>query len=78
MICEELLSTVALLNLSNCFIVTGKTPMPAEVCSGLQILRPDIKTMHKEADVIISNQVVYVENLECCRIKVIRCVCAVS
>ena len=69
MICDELLPTVAL-NLPNS-IVTGKTPIPKEVCSGLQILRPDLKTMHKDADVIIPNQVVYLANLGCCRIKVI-------
>ena len=47
MICDELLSTVALLNISNSFIVTGKTPMPTEVCSGLQILRLDLRSCTK-------------------------------
>ena len=70
MICEEFLSTLALLNLSHSFIVTGKTLKPTEVCSGLQILRPDLKTMHEEADVIIPNQIVYLAKLGCCRIKV--------
>ena len=51
MICDELVSTVELLNLPNSLVVTGKIPIPTEVCSGLQILRPDLKTMHKEADV---------------------------
>ena len=67
MICDELLSIVALLNLHNSFVVTGKTPIPTE----FQILRPDLKTMHEEADVIIPNQVVYLAYLRCCRIKVI-------
>ncbi len=71
MICDELVSSVALLNLSNSFVVTGKSPIPTEVCSGLQIIRPDLKTMHEEADVIIPNQVVYLESLGCCTIKVI-------
>ena len=71
MIYDELQFTVALLNLPNSFVVTGKTPIPTEVCSGLQILRSDLKTMHEEADVIIPNQVVYLAYLGCCRIKVI-------
>ncbi len=45
--------------------------IPTEVCSGLQIIRPDLKTMHEEADVIIPNQVVYLASLGCCTIKVI-------
>ena len=45
--------------------------MPTEICSGLQILRPDLMIMHEEADVIIPNQVVYLANIGCCRIKVI-------
>ncbi len=71
MICDELVSSVALLNLPNSFVVTGKSPIPTEVCSGLQIIRPDLKTMHEEADVIIPNQVVYLASLGCCTIKVI-------
>ena len=67
MICDELLFTIVLLNLPNSFVVTGKTPIPTE----FQILRPDLKTMHEEADVIIPNQEVYLANLGCCRIKVI-------
>ena len=42
-----------------------------EVCSGLQIVIPDLRTMHEEADVIIPNQVVSLANLGFCRIKVI-------
>ena len=64
MICDEILSTVALLNLPNSFVVTVKAPIPTEVCSGLQILRPDLKTMHKETNVIIPNQVVYLDVAE--------------
>ena len=71
MIHGELLSTVTLLNLPNSLVVTGKTPLHTEACSGLQILRPDLKTMHDESDVIIPNQVEYLANLGCCRIKVI-------
>ena len=67
MTCDELLSTVELLNL----VVTGKIPIPTEVCNGLQILRLDLKTMHEEADVIIPHQVVYLASLGCCSIKVI-------
>ena len=47
MTCDELLCTVALLNLTNSFIVTESNyktiPIPTEVCSQLQILRPDLK-----------------------------------
>ena len=43
----DLVSTVELSNL------------PISVCNGLQILKPDLKTMHEEADVIIPHQVVY-------------------
>ena len=71
MICDEFVSTVELLNLSNSLVVTGKIPIPTEVCNGLQILRPDLKTMHEEADVIIPHQVEYLESLGCCSIKVI-------
>ena len=71
MICDEFVSTVELLNLSNSLVVTGKIPIPTEVCNGLQILRPDFKTMHEEADVIIPHQVVYLASLGCCSIKVI-------
>ena len=71
MICDELVSTVELLNLPNSLVVTGKIPIPTEVCNGLQILRPDLKTMHEEADVIIPHQVVYLAILGCCSIKVI-------
>ena len=71
MICDELVSIVELSNLPNRLVVTGKTPILTEVCSGLQILRPDFKTMHEEADVIIPHQVVYPASLGCCRIKVI-------
>jgi len=73
MICNELLSTVALLNLPNNSVVTGTTPwyLQKYICSGLQILRPDLKTRHIETDAIIPNQVVYLANLGCCRIKVI-------
>ena len=72
MISDELLSTVALLNLPNSFVVIGEAPIPIEVCSGSQILRPDLKTMHEKADVIIPNQVVHLANLGYCRIKVIN------
>ena len=72
MICDELVSTVELLNLPNSLVVTGRLPIPTEVCNGLQILRPDLKTMHEEADVIIPHQVVYLASLGCCSIKVIR------
>ena len=71
MICDELVSTVELLNLPNSLVVTGKIPIPTEVCNGLQILRPDLKTIHEEADVIIPHQVVYMASLGCCCIKVI-------
>ena len=71
MICDELVSTVELLNLSNSLIVTGKIPISTEVCNGLQILRPDLRTMHEEADVINPHQVVYLACLGCCSIKVI-------
>ncbi len=71
MICDELVSSVALLNLPNSFVVTGKSRIPTEVCSGLQIIRPDVKIMHEEADVIIPNQVAYLASLGCCTIKVI-------
>ena len=70
-ICYELVSTVELLNLPNSLVVTGKTPIPTEICNGLQILRPDLKTMHEEADGIIPHQVVYLASLGCCSIKVI-------
>ena len=72
MICDELVSTVELLNIPNSLVVTGKIPIPREVCNGLQILRPDLKTMHEEADVFIPHQVVYLASLRCCSIKVIR------
>ncbi len=72
MICDELVSSVALLNLPNSCVVTGKSPIVERIhCSGLQIIRPDLKTMHEEADVIIPNQVVYLASLGCCTIKVI-------
>ncbi len=71
LICDELVSTVDVLNLPNSLVVTGKIPTPTEVCNGLQILRPDLKTMHEEADVIIPHQVVYLACLGCCSIKVI-------
>ena len=71
MICDELVSTLELLNLPNSLVVTGKILIPTEVCNGLQILRPDLKTMHKEADVIIPHQVVYLASLGCCSVKVI-------
>ena len=45
--------------------------MPTEICSGLQVLRPDLMIMHEEADVIIPNQVVYLANIGFCGIKVI-------
>ena len=35
MICDELVSTVELLNLPNSLVVTGKIPIPTEVCNGL-------------------------------------------
>ena len=70
MICEELVSTAELLNLPNILVVTGKIPISTEVCNGLQILRPDLKTMHVGADVIIPHQVVYLASLGC-SIKVI-------
>ena len=72
MICDELVSTLELLNLPNSLVVTGEIPTHTEVCNGLQILRPDLKTMHEEADVIIPHQVVYLASLECCSVKVIR------
>ena len=68
MICDELVSTVELSNLP---VVTGTTSIPTEVCNGLQILRPNLKTMHEEADVIIPHQVVYLASLGCYSIKVI-------
>ena len=71
MICDELVSTVELLNLANNLVVTEKIPIPTEVCNGLQILRPDLKAMHEEADVIIPHQVVHLASLGCCSIKVI-------
>ena len=52
-------------------MVTGKIPIPTEVCNGLQIPRPDLKTMHEEADVIIPPQVIYLASLGCCSNKVI-------
>ena len=70
MICDELVSTVQLLNLYNSLAVTGKIPKPTEVCNGLQILRHDLKTMHKEADVIIPHQEVCLTSLgSCCIIN---------
>ena len=72
MTCNELVSTVELLDLPNSLVVTGKIPTPTEVCNGLQILRPDLKTIHEEADVFIPHQVVHLASLECCSIKVIR------
>ncbi len=65
MICDELVSTVELLNLPNSLVVTGKIPIPTEVCNRLQILRTDLKTIHEEAYVIIPHQVVYLESLGC-------------
>ena len=50
MICDEHVSTVELLNLPNSLVVNGKIPIPTEVCNGLQILRTNLKTMHKEGD----------------------------
>ena len=41
MICDEVMSTAELLDLTNSLVVTGKMPIPTEVCNGLQILRPD-------------------------------------
>ena len=67
MICDELVSTVE--NLPNSLVVTGKIPIPTEVWNGLQILRPDLKAMHEEADVIIPHQVVYLASLGGCSIK---------
>ena len=66
MICDELVSTVELSNLP---VVSGTTSLPTEVCNGLQILRPDLKTMHEEADVIITHQVVYLASLGCCNLS---------
>ena len=71
MICDELVSTVEPLNLPNSLVVTGKISIPTEVCNGLQIPRPDLKTMHGEADVIIPHKVVYLTSLGCCSIKAI-------
>ena len=65
------MSAVELLNLPNSLVVTEKIPIPTEVCNGLQIPRPDLKTMHEEADVIIPHQVIYTASLGCCSIKVI-------
>ena len=65
------MSSVKLLNLPNSHVVTGKISIPTEVCNGLQIPRPDLKTMHEEADVIIPHQVLYPASLGCCSIKVI-------
>ena len=62
---------IELLNLSNSLVVTRKIAIPTEVCNGLQILRPDLKTMHEEADIIITHQIVYLASLGCCSIKVI-------
>ena len=52
-ICNELLSP----------IVTWKTPIPVEVCNGLQIQSPNLKTMHEEADFSPSS---YLASLGCC------------
>ena len=65
------MSSVELLNLPNSLVVTEKIPIPTEVCNGLQIPRPDLKTMHEEADVIIPHQVIYMASLGCYSNKVI-------
>ena len=71
MICDKLVTTIELLNLPNSLVVTGKIPIPTEVCNELQILRPDLKIMQEKADIIIPHQEVCLTSLGCCCIKVI-------
>ena len=43
-------------------IVTGADPIPMEICEGIMRDRPDLRTTHEEADVIIVQQVVQLAN----------------
>ena len=40
-------------------VVTGGEPTPIELCNGIMTERPDLRTSHEEADVIIIQQVVH-------------------
>ena len=51
--CEQLPQNGRLL------VITGAEPIPVEICNGSIQERPDLRTTHEEADVIIIQQVVY-------------------
>ena len=55
----------------NLLVVTGAEPTPMEICDGSIRERPDLRTTHEEADVIIIQQVVHLANSGKLSIRVI-------
>ena len=58
MIAEELLDRTQELLSPNNLIVTGKADIPVEIRQGERVERPDLRTDHEEANVIVPHQVV--------------------
>ncbi len=59
LICVYLREGQPLLPRNRQLVVTGTEPTPVEICDGSIKERPDIRTTHEEADVIIIQQVVH-------------------
>lgn len=55
----------------NRLVVTGAEPIPIEICEGVLKERPDLRTTHEEADVMIIQQVVHLAETGKKEIKVV-------
>ena len=56
-IVETLLAQKQLLASTNHkLVVTGRDPVPVEICHGMTIRREDLRNVHEEADIIVIHQ----------------------
>ena len=51
-------------------IITGGDPIPVQILLGAVVPRPDMKTLHEEADVVIAKQVLFLaaQGMDCIRV----------
>ncbi len=69
LICHYLMDHVV--SDTNRLVVTSENPVPNDICNGRNFVSDDLHTTHKEADIIIVQQMVNLSEHGCISIKVI-------
>ena len=71
-ICTDVVQHVQSMNMSHTLVVTGRSHVPEQVLRGEVTNRPDIRSTHEEADIMLVQQVVHaVQNCDSRSVKVI-------